>query len=221
MNQPLTIVEIRVLGSLVEKQLSTPDYYPMTLNGLTSACNQKNNRDPVTSFNQTTVLRALDLLREKKLIGTVTGAGIRTPKYKHYVDEVHSLSRPQVTLICLLMLRGPQTVGELRGRSGPMHTFASVEEVESTLTALANRDSGLLVRKIPRLRGQKEARFAHLLSGTPDVKESDISPAQEPARLEVITENERLAALEEEVRSLKQTLEDLRKQFSGFRKQFE
>ena len=221
MDQPLTIVEVRVLGSLIEKQLTTPDYYPLTLNSLTTACNQKNNRDPVTSFNETTVLRALDLLREKRLISTVTGAGIRVPKYRHTVDEVLALSRQEISLLCLLMLRGPQTIGELRGRSGPMYEFTSVEEAEAVLAALCNREERPLSRKLPRQTGQKEVRYVHLLSAAPDVKEEDLAPPPEQARLQIITENERIERLEDEVKALHSEIENLHKKLSEFKKQFE
>ncbi len=221
MHQPLTIVEVRVLGSLIEKQMTTPDYYPLTLNSLTTACNQKNNRDPVTAFNDTTVLRALDLLREKKLISTVTGTGIRVQKYKHVVDEQYTLTRQELSLLCLLMLRGPQTVGELRGRSGPMHEFTSVEEVETVLASLTNREQQPLAKKVPRHTGQKEVRYIHLFAATPDMKESDLAPPPEPARLQIITENERIDKLEEQVKTLQSEIENLQKKFSEFKKQFE
>jgi hypothetical protein len=221
MNQPLTNVEVRVLGSLVEKQITTPEYYPLTLNSLTTACNQKNNRDPVTSLNDTTVLRVLDLLREKKLVSTVTGAGIRVPKYKHNLDDLLALTRQEVSLLCLLMLRGPQTVGELRGRSGPLHEFASIEEVESVLARLMNRDERPLVQKLPRQTGQKEVRFVQLLSIAPRVKEGDLAPPPEPARLQVVAENERIEKLEEQIRALESKFADLQQQFAEFKKQFE
>ncbi|HTK82336.1 MAG TPA: YceH family protein [Bacteroidota bacterium] len=219
MNEPLAIVEVRVLGSLIEKQLTTPEYYPLTLNSLTTACNQKNNRDPVTAFDETTVVRALDLLREKKLVSTVTGAGIRVQKYKHNFDEVFSVNRQEISIMCLLMLRGPQTMGELKGRSGPMFQFTSVEEAEGVVSGLLQRDHQPLVQKLPRMTGQKESRFSHLLSGAPTI--SDVPPPPEPARLQVITENERIGALEETVKSLQSEIEQLRKTFAEFKKQFE
>ena len=221
MNQPLAIVEVRVLGSLIEKQLTTPDYYPLTLNSLTTACNQKNNRDPVTTFNETTVVRALDLLREKKLVSTVTGTGIRVQKYKHNLDEVFSLNRQETTLLCLLMLRGPQTIGELRGRSGPMYQFPTAEEAETVLAGLVGRENQPLVQKLPRMTGQKETRYIHMLAGAPNLTESDLAPPPEPARLQVITENERIEKLEELVSTLRTEIDNLQQKFSEFKKQFE
>ena len=221
MNQPLAIVEVRVLGSLIEKQLTTPDYYPLTLNSLTTACNQKNNRDPVTAFNETTAVRALDLLREKKLVSTVTGTGIRVQKYKHNFDEVFGLTRQETSLMCVLMLRGPQTIGELRGRSGPMYQFATTEEAETVLAGLMAREPEPLVKKLPRLPGQKEARYAQLLGGIPNISESELAAPPEPARLQVITENERIEKLEELVTSLRSDIATLQEKFAEFKKQFE
>jgi uncharacterized protein YceH (UPF0502 family) len=213
--------EIRVLGSLIEKQITTPEYYPLTLNALTNACNQKNNRDPIVSFDEATVVRGLDSLRGKKLVSTVTGSGIRVPKYKHNFVEVFELNEQEVVVLCLLMLRGPQTIGEIRSRCGSMYNFESTTDVETTLTGLNNREQSPLVRKLPRQTGQKESRYIHLLSGEPKVTESDIAPPLEAATIQVLAENERIVKLEEEVKTLHAKIQQIEQRFAEFKKQFE
>jgi uncharacterized protein YceH (UPF0502 family) len=218
----LNAVEIRVLGSLIEKELTTPEYYPLTLNALTNACNQKNNREPVVSLEESSVARAIESLREKKLVFAVTGAGIRVPKYRHNLTETLTLTKQETAVMCLLMLRGPQTLGEVRGRSGTMVNFESLPEVQATFDALgANEKRQQLVKKLPRQPGQKEARFAHLLSGEPAPGEQEDSTRPEKAVLQVRAENERIAELEAEVDGLKTKIESLQQQFTGFKKQFE
>src|SRR5262245_48668212 len=165
----LTDIEIRVSGSLVEKQVTTPEYYPLSLNALTLACNQKNNRNPVTSYSEDQVAQAVETLREKNLAYVFYGSTSRVPKYKHVMPEVMHLSATEVALMCVLMLRGTQTPGELRGNASRLHEFTSLEEVEQTLSGLMSRDETLVVR-LPRQPGQKEVRFAHLLSGSIDVE---------------------------------------------------
>jgi len=157
--------EARVVGSLIEKQMTTPDYYPLTLNALTHACNQKNNRDPVVAYDEPTVQRALDSLREKKLAYVFTGSESRVPKYGHLFPKSYDLSPPEVAALCVLLLRGPQTVGEIRGRTGNLHQFESLAEVEVTLQGLMTREAGPLVARLPPPAGAKEPRYAHLLSG--------------------------------------------------------
>src|SRR5687767_5407979 len=176
MLETLTEVEARVLGSLVEKQLTTPEYYPLTLNALTAACNQKSNRDPVMSLDETAILAAIDSLREKNLVYTFHGSTSRTVKYKHMLPGVFELEPPAVAVMTLLLLRGPQTVGELRGRSDRLYEFSGLGEVQQTLDELAGRDEPL-VFKLERQPGQKEARYAHLLSGEIDVSKLAIAPA--------------------------------------------
>ena len=221
MNLILSPAEIRVLGSLIEKELTTPEYYPLTLNALTNACNQKSNRDPVVEFRDTNVVRALDSLREKKLIGTVTGAGIRVPKYKHSFSETYNLSRQEISVLVLLMLRGPQTVGELRSRSSSMHPFESTVDVETVLTGLSTREQFPFVQKLPRQTGHKESRFTHLLSGEVHTPEADPPPPQEQAALKVFYENERIQRLEEELKNLNAKIESMQQQIIEFKKQFE
>ena len=221
MNILFNPAEIRVLGSLIEKELTTPEYYPLTLNALTNACNQKSNRDPVVNFPETTVVRALDSLREKKIVSTLTGTGIRVPKYKHSFSETYNLTKQETALLVLLMLRGPQTLGELRSRSGSMHSFESTAEIETTLTNLSNREQFSFVKKLPRQTGHKESRYAHLLSGSPEIPESGLVPPAEAATLQVLNENERIQKLEEQVKTLQEAIEAFRKEFQEFKKSFE
>jgi len=165
----LTPIEVRVLGCLIEKQITTPEYYPLTLNALTLACNQKNNRHPVTSFTEGEVDEAVDTLREKNLVYVFHGSTSRVPKYKHVVPEVMHLSPAEVAAMCVLMLSGAQTVGEIRTRGSRLYELAGLEEVEQILHALSTKDEPL-VTKLPRQAGQKEARFAHLLSGIAEIR---------------------------------------------------
>jgi uncharacterized protein len=218
---PLNAAEVRVLGSLIEKAITTPEYYPLSLNALTNACNQLTNRDPVVSFDETTVVRALDGLREKRLATLFTGAESRVAKYKHALKDLILLTPAELALLCVLMLRGPQTVGELRTRAERMFTFDTLPEVEEALNALANRPGQPLVTRLPRQPGTKEARFAHLLSGPVELPASDTAPKPEPATLAVRAENERITRLEEEAAALRRELAELKQQFAEFRKQFE
>ena len=215
-------VEVRVLGALIEKHLTTPEYYPLTLNALTNACNQKSNRDPVVDFDEKTVVRALESLRDQHLVRMVSGADMRVPKYYHLFTAALELEPPEVGALCVMMLRGPQTVGEIRGRSNRLHEFADLIEVETTLQGLEEREGGALVKQLPRQVGRKESRYAHLLAGEPEIPpEEDGEPRLEKAALEVRAENERLAQLEEEVQDLRREVEDLRQTFVDFKRQFE
>jgi uncharacterized protein YceH (UPF0502 family) len=220
---PLDPAEVRVLGSLIEKQITTPDYYPLTLNALTNACNQLTNREPVVAFDEQTVVRALDGLRDKRLATLFTGAESRVAKYKHTLTDALLLTPGEVALLCVLMLRGPQTLGELRTRSERLFNFDSMPEVEETLTALAARQPQPLVAKLPRQPGTKESRYVHLLSGAaPTVAPAaDITVRPEPATLAVRAENERIAKLEADVLELRRQLGELEQKFADFRKQFE
>ena len=220
MDSLLNDVEVRVVGSLVEKQVTTPDYYPLTLNALVNACNQISNRDPVVRYDERVVADAVDTLRSRNLVYIFYGAESRVPKYKHMMREVLGLAPPELAALCVLMLRGPQTVGEVRGRSGRLHEFADLREVEATLEGLTQRDDPLVV-KLPRQAGRKEARYAHLLAGVPELEEARPEPRVEPAVREVRAENERLARLEGEVESLRAEVTELRRQLDEFRKQFE
>ncbi len=210
---PLTITETeaRVLGSLVEKQLTTPEYYPLTLNALTAACNQKSNREPVMSLDQTAIMTAIDSLRDKNLVYTFHGSTSRTVKYKHMLPGVFELEPAAVAVMALLLLRGPQTVGELRGRSDRLYEFSGLGEVQETLDELARRDEPLVV-KLERQPGQKDARYAHLLSGEPAQKRTDPPGFQTP---------DRIGVLEQRVVELHDEIETLKKMFDEFKKQFE
>jgi uncharacterized protein YceH (UPF0502 family) len=218
---PLSPSEIRVLGALIEKQITTPDYYPLTLNSLTNACNQLTNRDPVVSYDEQTVVRALDALREKRLATLFSGAESRVAKYKHTLTDAILLTPAEVALLCVLMLRGPQTVGELRTRAERLFPFDNLPEVEEALNALAARPERPLVAKLPRQPGTKESRYAHLLGGPVELAASEKAPPPEPATLAVRAENDRFAKLEAETAELRRELAELKQQLADFRKQFE
>jgi uncharacterized protein len=213
--------EMRVLGALVEKQIATPDYYPLTLNALVNACNQKNNRDPVVSYGEATVLRALDRLRQNQLAFAFDGASARVPKYGHTFPKAFELEPPEVAVLCVLLLRGPQTPGELRSRTAHLHDFESVAAVEEVLQRLAARAEPL-VRKLPRAPGTKESRYVHLLGGDINVEAAAEAPAPaEPDAPLVPADPERTAKLEAEIEKLRQQFNDLQAQFAEFRKQFD
>jgi uncharacterized protein len=218
---PLSPAEVRVLGSLLEKQITTPDYYPLTLNALTNACNQLTNRDPVVSFDETQVVRALDALREKRLATLFTGQESRVPKYKHALNDVLLLTPAETALLCVLMLRGPQTIGELRTRAERLFNFDSLGEVDEVLQALAARQPQPLVTKLPRAPGTKESRFAHLLGGPVETAAPEKPVPLEPATAAVRAEDDRLARLEAETAALRREVAELKQQFAEFRKQFE
>jgi uncharacterized protein YceH (UPF0502 family) len=215
----LNDIEVRVLGSLVEKQVTTPEYYPLTLNALTTACNQKNNRHPVMNLDENTVMQAVESLREKNLSYVFYGSNSRVPKYKHVAPEVLQINPQELAVLSVLMLRGPQTLGELRDRTARLYEFSSLEEVESTLGSLGAKDPDPLVTRLPRQAGQKEARFAHLLSGEIDVE--SLPEQESPRRVARSNESERVSALEQEVESLRSEVNQLQAQFEEFKKQFE
>ena len=204
MEHILDDAEVRVLGSLIEKEITTPDYYPLSLNALMAACNQSSNRNPVMHFDEATVARAADSLREKKLVHQVDRAESRVIKYRHVLYEAMSMTRPVIAVMCVLMLRGPQTVGEIRTRTNRLYDFDGLDQVEITLNTLMSGESPLVAR-LPRQSGQKEVRYAHLLSG--EVKMTEPEGEAEP-------EPDRIGKLEKEV-------EELKRQFAEFRKQFE
>jgi hypothetical protein len=222
MDAILNETEVRVIGSLIEKQVTTPEYYPLTLKALTNACNQTSNREPVVSLDEKQVARALESLREKNLAYVFYGSDSRVPKYKQMMSDLYHLTPPERAVLCVLMLRGAQTVGELRGRTSRLYEFADLAEVEATLEALIARDDPPLVARLTRQAGQKEARFAHLLSGEVTLTETPQSaPRTEPVMREVQAENERVARLEAQVETLRQQVAELRQQLDDFRKQFE
>lgn len=210
----LTPEETRVLGSLLEKERLTPDVYPMTLNALVNACNQKSSREPVVEYGEAEVLTALDALRAKGLVRLASGEG-RTQKYRQLLDEAQDLEDPAgLAALTVLFLRGAQTPGEIRTRSGRLHEFASIEEVDRTLTSLAERGC---VQKMPRQPGAREHRFAHLFAGAIDVTAAVPEP-QAPAPPPPA---DRGAKLEADVERLRAELAELREEFARFRKQFE
>lgn len=209
-------VEVRVLGALLEKEITTPEYYPLTLNALINACNQKSNRDPVVAYDEEAVTEGLDLLRSKKLAAKIVSSGSRVDKYAQRFSETFNLGRRELALLCVLMLRGPQTVGELRDRTERMHHFADLEEAESCLERLMSREPEPLVTKLPRQPGMKEQRYAHLLSG-----EVTMQPQAREPQAESHPASERIAALETEVAALRQELELIKERFTQFQKQFE
>jgi len=213
----LNAAEARVLGALIEKDITTPDYYPLSLNALINACNQKNNREPVTNFDEETVRLALRNLSDKQLAGMARGADGRVAKYEHHLQEVYNFTRPETAILCVLLLRGPQTPGELRGRTERMHRFEHLEDVLSGLQQLMRRDPPL-AKALGRRPGTKEIRYAHLLSG--DVEAWEPS-AESAGHADDSGSAERIAQLEEQVAALRGEVAELKQQMAEFRKQFE
>ena len=218
----LSEIETRVLGSLIEKDITTPDYYPLSLNALVNACNQKNNRDPVMTLDENTVRDGLSTLQDKRLAGPASGADSRVTKFEHRLQEAFNFDRREIAIICVLLLRGPQTPGELRGRTDRMYRFDALEDVVSTLDRLAQREPAL-VAVLARQPGTKESRYAHLFSGEPPaldlVRESSSSTA--PASSNVGALADRVGTLEQEVSRLRADLAEVQQQLAAFRKQFE
>jgi uncharacterized protein YceH (UPF0502 family) len=220
MNIILNDVETRVLGSLVEKDVTTPDYYPLSLNALVNACNQKNNRDPVMHLQEDAVQEALSTLQDKRLAGPTSSADSRVTKYEHRLQEAFNFTRGETAVLCVLLLRGPQTPGELRGRTERMHRFEDLTEVQSTLQRLMQHDPPL-VRVIPRQPGTKESRYKHLLAR--DVEDAaDVAQAASSAFVASNSQDtDRITHLENVVSDLRKEVADLKQQLASFRKQFE
>jgi len=218
MPEILNDIEARIVGSLVEKQLTTPEYYPLTLNALINACNQKSNRDPMMLLDETTVTNALERLRDRNIVYVFYGSTSRVPKYKHMLPAIYELEPPEVAIVAVLLLRGAQTIGELRTRTERLHDFVGLGEIQETIDGLTRRDDPLIV-KLPVQPGQKEARFMHLLSGEIDVEA--FAAAQTLPRSRGGVDAERIEKLEEEVIALRDQMETLKKTFEEFRKQFE
>ncbi len=213
----LTAVELRILGSLIEKAMTTPDYYPLSLNALTNACNQTSNREPVVQYDEPTVAHGIETLRVRSLVRAVQQSGSRVTKYRHLVSEALGLSPRYTALLGVLMLRGPQTLAELRTRASRLENFDRLDEVESALNAMMERDPSPLVARLPRRPGQKEDRYAHLLAGEVTQDATEAAPARadrEPA-------TDRVTALEESMSELRKEMADLSTQLDAFRKQFE
>ena len=221
----LTEIETRVLGSLIEKDITTPDYYPLSLNALVNACNQKNNREPVMTLDESAVRDALASLQEKRLAGPASGADSRVTKFEHRLQEVFNFDRREIAVVCVLLLRGPQTPGELRSRTDRMYHFEALEDVVSTLDRLAQRDPPL-ARILPRQPGTKESRYMHLFSGEPPeqailAETTSVARGLLPATAVANSTADRVAALEEEVATLRAELSEIHQQLATFRKQFE
>jgi len=210
----LNEVEVRVLGALVEKEITTPEYYPLSLNALVNACNQKSNREPVMQLDEDTVRDALLALQEKRLAGPASGADSRVTKYEHRLESFN-FSRREIAVLCVLLLRGPQTPGELRGRTERMYRFEDLEQVQSALHQLMEREPSLAA-VLPRQPGTKEARYAHLLGGPVE----SIAVSHDGVLAEH-ADGDRVARLEEQVRALHAEVDALKDQFASFRKQFE
>ena len=219
MDNLLDGVEVRVLGCLIEKEMTTPEYYPLTLNALTNACNQKSNRDPIMALAEEEVVRALDGLRFKQL-AVVAADGGRVPKYRHLLAEKLRLVPAELALVCEMMVRGPQTVGELRTRGERMHPFAALAVAEEVLRELMERETPLVAR-LPRQPGRKESRYTQLWGGELEPAADEGGSPPEAARQRVTAENERIGKLEEEVALLRAEVADLRQAVEEFKSQFE
>jgi uncharacterized protein len=206
----LDAAEVRVLGALLEKEATTPEYYPLSLNALINACNQKSNREPVVDYDEDTVYDAVNRLREKKLALTITGSG-RVNKYAQRISETLNLGRRELAVLCTLLLRGAQTLGEIKDRSERMFSFADTSEAEAVLEKLAEWPAGALVRKLPRQPGQKEPRYTHLLSGEP-APEAVTEPAAAAAPTRVAQLEQDLQQLRAEFNQLRQRFEELERQ---------
>ncbi|MFZ3266780.1 MAG: YceH family protein [Terriglobales bacterium] len=218
MDLVLTETEVRVLGSLIEKDITTPDYYPLSLNALVNACNQKSNRDPFMQLDENAVRDALSGLQEHRLAGPARGADSRVTKYEHRTQEVFNFTRGEVAVLCVLLLRGPQTPGEMRGRTERMHHFETLDDVQAALQKLMQRQPPM-AKVLPRQPGMKESRYAHLLAG--DVLAAEMQSTMAAATEHDPGDGERVARLEEEVGALRREVEELKDQFERFRQQFQ
>jgi uncharacterized protein YceH (UPF0502 family) len=207
--------EVRVLGALIEKQVATPEYYPLTMKALVAACNQRSNRHPVVSYDEQVAERAMNGLREKKLGWVIKRADSRVLKYGHIFSEVFHLGPDETAAMCVLMLRGPLTPGEIRSSAGRLYDFRDLSEVEAALRRLVENEQGPLIVVIPRQPGQKEARYAHLLAGQIDIDDIQLSPPYQASLAAP------LGSMEEEIRALRSEIQELRDEFYEFKKQFE
>jgi len=213
-------VEVRVLGALMEKEVATPEYYPLSLNALVNACNQKSNREPVVSYEEDTVETALDGLRTKGLAARISGHDMRVPKHAHRLSEVINLGRREAAVLCVLMLRGPQTAGELHGRTERLYPFDDLEAVDACLTRLMEWQPDPLVARLPRQVGYKEVRYAHLLAGEPPATAAPSPPAAQSGGARE-TRDDPVARLQASVDRLEAEVADLKRQFAEFKKQVE
>jgi uncharacterized protein YceH (UPF0502 family) len=213
----LTQTEVRALGALIEKDITTPDHYPLSLNALVNACNQKNNRDPIMTLDEDSVRHVLGSLQEKRLAGPAGGADSRVTKYEHRLQEVFNFDRREIAIICVLLLRGPQTPGELRGRSERMYRFETLDDVQSTIQRLSDRTPPLM-RVLPRQPGTKESRYVHLFSEDTWPTETHTPHNISEPRA---TSDSRISILEAEVSSLRNEVAELRQQLAAFKTQFD
>ena len=214
-------VEARVIATLVEKQITTPNNYPLTLTSLTTACNQKSNRYPVTDLTEEEVVRALFRLRELNIAWEKAPAGSRVMKYSHEISQQFEFSDPQLAVMTELMLRGPQTVGELRTHCERMHPLGDINQAADVVQSLVEYENRPLVVKLPREPGRRESRYAHLLCGEPEISDDPVDVAPNSAVMAVRAENERIAELETAVQQLQSEVADLNQQFAAFKEQFE
>jgi uncharacterized protein YceH (UPF0502 family) len=221
MDLQLSPVEVRVLGALVEKEITTPEYYPLSLNALMNACNQKSNRDPVMTLDEDAVRKALRSLTDQYVVRSASGDS-RVAKYEHRLNELYNFHRHEIAVLCVLMLRGPQTPGELRTRAERMYAFEDLEAVHSALNLLMRREPPL-VKLLPRQPGTKESRFMHLLSGDVAPETTEEERAESAAESDAVStrDRERIEQLEAEVSQLRRELETLREQFASFQRQFQ
>ncbi|MEZ5346314.1 MAG: YceH family protein [Pyrinomonadaceae bacterium] len=210
----LNEIEARIIGCLIEKENATPDYYPLTLNALTSACNQKSNRFPVVDYDEDSVEQALESLQKRDIVYLFFGSGSRTKKYKHLLPKLLDLDQAETAVICVLLLRGPQTLGELNQRTGRLYEFSGLDEVHQTVDGLTKREEPLVV-ELPKQPGQKEGRFMHLLSGEIDL-ETFVADTPAPR-----SSNSQSESLKQELNELRAEFEAFRAEFSEFKKQFD
>ncbi|HKX31242.1 MAG TPA: DUF480 domain-containing protein [Blastocatellia bacterium] len=220
MDVVLNEYELRVLGSLIEKQIATPDYYPLTLNAVLNACNQKNHREPVVQYDEETVRRAIEAIKEKKLAYVFHGSESRVPKFGHLFPKAFDLNPAEVAVLCVLILRGPQTPGELRARTAHLCNFDQLSEVEKALQDLSARPRPL-VAKLPRPSGSRESRYAQLLGGEVEIEEPSLPARPAPPSTPGRSDSERFTRLEEEIQILRRQYEELKQQFDNFRRQFD
>jgi uncharacterized protein YceH (UPF0502 family) len=217
LNFLLSETEVRLLGSLIEKDITTPEYYPLSLNALVNACNQKSNRDPVMNLDEQSVRSALGTLQEKRLAGPASGADSRVSKFEHRLQEVFNFTRGETAILCVLLLRGPQTPGELRGRTERMFPFEQLSDVQATLQRLMERETPV-VKALPRQPGTKEIRYMHLLAGDVAGWEPETTSAKAGAGF---ADGDRISRLEVEIAGMRNEIAELKQQISDFRKQFE
>lgn len=218
--QELNKIEIRIIGALIEKKYTTPDYYPLTLNSLKNACSQKSNRNPVMEIDKSNILRALDNLRDLKLVKKVESANFRVPKYEESFCEFFNLKEDEIAVISVLMLRGAQTLGQLRSRTKRIHEFNSLGEVKETLECLGNKEPAM-ISEIGRQPGKKENRFIHLLAREPEFENNQTDEiTDEKERIKIINENEMIKQLSDRVEQLEKKMNSVEKKLDDFIEQF-